>query len=424
MALLDLSLVTQSLIDLIDTQITNSSAWNPVNMLSVDPYPPDRLTGDNTLGFYLYHVTEDSTGKNTYIPGVSDVPVRYTPMGLNLYYLLTAHSDLDNTNSVYREQLMMGLAMKALHDFPLVDDTTLVAGNLVMHPLLRGADNAFRVSMLPIKQDDSVAYWTAGSSPQRLAAYYHVAVVKLEPEEPRVRAGRVLTYNVFPLPSDAPHAEATENVISFTLPGELDPRALDLRPAQVTYDTPFSVLGSAFTGDRVLLQIRRADWDAPVEVDAAWNVSATSSRISATARTAVSGVDVVPGIYTASVKVERWRMTATGTKILESSSNETPFAIVPEVTTPTVPDPAGRFTVTGRVFQHADIAPEMVQVYVGANRLTQAVNPLNLQPGEYDIPNATTLNVRLSASAVSGDRLGVRIIINGAENAPQWVIVP
>lgn len=117
-------------------------------------------------------------------------------------------------------------------------------------------------------------------------------------------------------------------------------------------------------------------------------------------------------------------MTATGTKILESSSNETPFAIVPEVTTPTVPDPAGRFTVTGRVFQHADIAPEMVQVYVGANRLTQAVNPLNLQPGEYDIPNATTLNVRLSASAVSGDRLGVRIIINGAENAPQWVIVP
>jgi hypothetical protein len=424
MALLDLSLVTQTLIALINTHVTNSDAWSAANTLTVDPLPPDRLTGDNTLGFYLYHVIEETTGKNTYIPGVSDVPVRYTPLGLNLYYMLTAHSDIENGGaSVYREQLMMGLAMKALHDFPLVNDDTEVNGAVIMHPLLRENDNAFRISMLPIKPDDAVSYWMAGSNPQRLAAYYHVAVIKIEPEEPSIRAGRVLTYNIFVLPSDAPRVDTTANVISFTIPGETAPRALELRPAQVTYDQGFTVSGSAFTGNNVYLQIRRADWDAPVTVDAAWDVAVTASRITATARATAAGVDILPGMYTASVRVERWRTTPGGTRILASSSNETPFAIAPHIGAISAPDAQGRFTVSGTIFQHADLPAANVHVFVGAVRLTPG-NAAGLQPGEFTVVDANTIAVRLPSGLLPGAAVSFRLIIRGAESAPQWVTVP
>lgn len=423
MPLLDLSLVTQTFMTLIGAHVSASEAWNALNTLSVDPRPPDKLDGDNTLGFYLYHAGEEMKAKNAYIPGVSDNPVRYTPMGLHLYYILTAHSELDGAQSALREQLMMGLAMKALHDNPLVTDDTLINGVQVMAPLLRGNDNAFRIALLPVKPEEAVTYWTAGSSPQRLTAYYHASVIHLEPDDPSVRAGRVYTYNVYVLPSDSPRIDSTENTITFTLPTESEPRTLVLRPAQVTYNQPFTVVGSAFAGNDVTLLLRRADWEGAVEVDAAWDVAYTGSRIIATVRDTASGVNIVPGIYAASVRVERWRNTPSGTKVLDSTSNESPFAITPLISAVTVPDGAGRFTVTGGLFAHPDILPGAVRAYLGAARLSEG-DFTNLQEGEFGVEDATTLHARLPNGLASGERLSLRLIVNGAETAPRWVRVP
>ncbi len=418
MALLDLSLVTQTLIELLRSHVTNSAAWSAANVLAVEPSPPDKLTGDNTLGLYLYHAVEDTTSKNTYIPGVSDVPVRYNPLSLNLFYMLTAHSDVE-PGGVYREQLMMGLAMKALHDHPQVNDDTAINGALVMHPQLRGRENQFRVAMIPVKVDDAVSYWMAGSNPQRLAAYYHVAVLKLEPDEPLTRAGRVLNYNIFVLPSDSPRVDATENVITFTIPGEADARSLELRPAQVTYDQSFAVVGSAFVGDTVQLLVRRADSAAPIPVDAGWNVAATATRIMATVRATVDGTDLLPGLYAASVRVTRARTVPSGTRLIDSTSNETPFVVAPRIDGITAPDAQGDFTVTGAIFAHPDIDPGNVSLFVGGAKLTRVVGAP--APAEFAITNATTLAVRLPAGLTPGAPVSLRLIIDGAESAPAWV---
>src|SRR5690606_21575681 len=135
------------------------------NTLNVVPLPPDSLTGDNTLGFYLYHIGEESQNRNAYVPGVSDVPVRYIPLDLRLYYLLTAHSSLDNGTGTLREQLMMGLAMKGLHDYPQIMDDTVVAGIQPLPLSLRGNDNCFRITLMNTPVSNAVDYWTAGSSP-------------------------------------------------------------------------------------------------------------------------------------------------------------------------------------------------------------------------------------------------------------------
>ena len=54
MAMIDMSLVTSTLVRLLDEHVPNSSAWNPAIVLNVTPDPPDKLTGDNTLGLYLH----------------------------------------------------------------------------------------------------------------------------------------------------------------------------------------------------------------------------------------------------------------------------------------------------------------------------------------------------------------------------------
>ncbi len=434
MPLLDLSLVTQTLTDLIDRHVKASPIWNNVNNpLAVSPLPPDKLEGDNTIGLYLYHVTEELQNKTAYIPGVSDAPVRYTSMTLVLSYVLTAHSDLTGDTGTLREQTMMGLAMKALHDHPFITDDTTVNGVQIMHPLLRERDNRFKVAMLPVQRDHAVDYWTAGSSPLRLSAYYQITHALLEPDEPDVRPGRVLTYNVYALPSLSPRVDATENVIMFTLPTESEPRALELRPAQVAYDAPFSVIGTSLFGDSLELRLRRADWGEAIPLDpdpAAWNITFGAQRITATARLNAGTVVIVPGIYSVSVRAERWRTGSSGTIVLDAVSNETPFVVAPRVDTISVPNGAGQFEVEGYRFAHDDIDETTVQVYIGAVRLALGADVNNLQVGEFGIVEAANpadpdvLRARLPNGINSGDVVSFRLIINGAENAPAWISVP
>lgn len=421
MPLLDLSLVTLSLTDLIGRAVRGSPAWSNANQLEVLPLPPDKLSGENAIGFYLYHAIEETQGKSTYVPGISDVPVRYTSLGLNLYYVLTPHSDLEGAASALREQLMMGLAMKALHDFPLVTDDTLVTGQIILHPLLRGGKNHLRISLLPTKLEDSVTYWTAGQSPLRLASYYQVSVVNLEPEQPPSGAGRVLVYGVYVFPTDSARVITTSSVLTFLIPGEADARLVEATPAQVTYGDGFSVIGSAFSGDGELM-IRRADWATPIPADDTWNVMITANRIEATARTTSNGVEIVPGIYAASILTRRVRSAPTGDKVFETASNESPFAITPRITNITAPDAAGNFTVIGEIFEHPDIVPEDVAVFVGGLRLSL----VDAAPdeGEFNIVSDTTIQVRLPAGFTPGAQLGFRLIINGAESAPRWIIAP
>ena len=430
MALLDLSLVTQTLIDLIATHVKASSSWNNIaNPLDVQPLPPDKLDGDNTLGFYLYHVTEELQNKTAYIPGVSDVPVRFTSMTLNLYYVLTAHSDLENETGTLREQTMMGLAMKALHDYPVLNDDTIISGTQIMQPLLRQRENRFKIAMLPVQRDHAVDYWTAGSSPLRLSAYYHVSHALLEPEEPDVRPGRVLTYNVYAMPSLSPRIDATENVMFFTLINETDPRAIELRPAQVAYDQPFSVLGTSLVGDRLELRLRRADWANAITLDAnQWNIAFGGQRISATARLNADASVIVPGIYSVSVRAERWRTGGSGTLVLDAISNEMPLIIAPRIDNITQVD-VDIFEAQGIRFAHTDIDPTTIQVYLGGDRLTRSANPNALLPGEFgivaaaDATDPTDLDL-LRLRQFNGAAPGIyslRIIINGAENAPAWI---
>ena len=133
--LLDLSLVTDALVSLIDKYIKASQDRSSiVGSFDVSPEPRDKLKGDATIGVYLYHLTEDAHYKNLPSASADLPPLRFTPMGLNLYYQVSAFSAQDGKTGIYKEQALMGLAVKALRDYPVIDHMTMITEAFVFLP--------------------------------------------------------------------------------------------------------------------------------------------------------------------------------------------------------------------------------------------------------------------------------------------------
>ena len=424
MTLLDLSLVTRALVRLIEAHVGASSAWSSSVTLEVSPEPPDRLSGDRTLGLYLYYVSESPFLRNEGL-GHLDSPVRYQPMPLVLHYQLTAHSDIAGADGTYEEQLMFGLALKALHDYPTLSDSTIVSGVTVFPAALIGADNRIRVELQQIDPPEARSYWNSDNQAARLAAYYAASVVLLEAEEPQRRPSRVLLPGVQVFVMGAPRLDRSAATLTVTLPGE-DPADIEVSPAQLPVGGTVTFSGSGLSGGTIALLLRTARWDDPVEVDAAaWSVAATGTTLSASVQEQADASNaVLPGVHAAIARLTVARELPDGTtRDFDHRSNESPFVILPRIDGATVPDASGEFEVTGYVFQHADLDPADVLVYAGDMRLAPGTAGA-LAAGEFAVTAATTVDVRLPAGLTSGNDVPVRVFVNRAESLPSWVTVP
>jgi hypothetical protein len=428
--LLNLSFVTQSLQNLLKYQIVASPAW-PGGALTVSSLPPDRLkdVGD-CLSIYLFHLAEEPSRKNS--PGASAdaPPVRYTPMGLQLTYILTAYSAKELDAATYFEQLVMGLGVKTLRDTPMIDDTTFVGPNQVLAPGLRNLHNRFRLTLEPVTSNDAPHYWTAGQQPLRLAAYYQANATLLEPWDAGSYAPPVLQYGVFSLLRGGPRIDTTVSTVTYVTPDGVTHQA-DMRPAEAAVGQNVSLLGSALRGDAATVTLSNPFWPAPVDADAAWAVKATDTRVTFTVRNAIGpGLPpqtVAPGNYTVHVTTTERRTLPDGrVRDFDKVSNEAPFAVVPTATASAL-DPQHQGTITGGLF--ADpvlVKADAVQVLFGFDLLTAVPppGPPLLAPGTFTVQDSAHIRFRVPASALSGDARLLRVFVNGVESAPQWVTVP
>ncbi|MCP5104641.1 MAG: DUF4255 domain-containing protein [bacterium] len=441
MALLNLSLVTKTLINLLREYLIASpvGTWTELSPPPITQRPPDKVTEEDVLCLYLYHISEDTRYKNLPAPGNDAPPIRYVPMGLNLYYQLSAHSPYGETDDLDQPQLMMGIALKAFHDYPFIDDSTQVNLQDILEGDLREAGNKLRIVLQPIAHNEAVSYWNNGSSSPRLSAYYQVSIVLLEPEETASRAGRVLEYGVHTFIQGAPRLDFSQNVLKFTIPGEPVPREIKLRPAQVPVGDRVSFSGTGFTGDSVSLLLKNNRWDDPVsgltfnplELDPAWAVAVSGDKVEAVVQEKVildnpPEIAILPGIYSALVKVIRRSTLRDGsTRDFEHLSNECPFTVTPRIDdiNPLVVDVTDVVTVDGYIFEHGDLpdSTSTVQVYLGENRLTLKTTG-TLNAGEFKIVNPLQLQFMLRADSAPG-LYPVRIFVNGAESPPKWIEV-
>lgn len=431
MALLDLSLVTRCFTTLLGQRLPTYPVWPAANNLLASGGPPDLVNAPHGLSFYLYHALEDAHLRNQDWSTNEGVPQRFGPMGLRLFYLLTPRSNLADANQrALAEQLVFGLALKTLHDMPLIDDssTVLTSGGpvLVMPPGLRGRDNRLRISLQPTPVNEASQYWQAGSQPLRLAAYYEVAATLIEPDEATTRRGRVLMVGVHSFVRGQPRIEATHNRLSFTVPFETTSRELDLSPAEVAYGQTLDITGADLKGDDTQLLLNHRDFAEPVPVDTSWNLFSDGSRVSVTVRATAGAQALPPGVYGAVVRTTARRTLPDGSqRDFDADSNESAFVIAPRITT--LVEAAGLFTVTVDGFEPHTLAAADLLVFVGANRLTRS----NAAPaaGQFFAPAApaaarVTVRLRLPTGGVPGSVLPLRLIVRGAESQPFWVTVP
>lgn len=432
MAFLDLSLVTRTLVRLVDEVVKISPVRPglppaPPVTVTVTSLPPDKLQDDNMIGIYLYHLAEEGALKNQPWRGRPETPIRYSPLGLNLHYVVTAHSTVNDQYGPYREQLLLGIALKALHDYPVVDDYTTIGGTPILDGDLLGDDNQLRLSLRHVPAAEAVSYWTAGSQPLRLSAYYEVSVALIEPDEPTVAGGRTLTWGVETFIGGLPHLTASRSTVTFTIPGESSARKVEVQPAQVALGDELALVGTGLGGGVIDVEVRGPGWAAPSTVEPTWGVSAVGGQVYVTIRDQLGGVPTLPGAYTAAVAITKTTTLANGsTKVTTVQSNQTPFQIVPEVVVGAVAPLTGVFAVTGGLFadpRTTDAVPVVVRPSIGGLQLTAGTLGA-LVPGEFAVVSPTELQLRLPPGAVSGLDLPVRVIIDGSESAPAWVRVP
>jgi hypothetical protein len=444
MPILDLSLVTTTLLRLLKARVDPlwaeffppSPPAPPLPTITYSGASSEKLTGDNALGLFLYSATEDSHFKNQPPVYQDQPPVRFTPMGLQLQYQLMAHAaDLgDAEGAILRSQRLFGLALKTFHDFPSLDRNTQIGGALVFPPGLQGTENVIRITLRNIAPNEVASFWTAGNQAVRLAAYYEVSATLLQPDRPEVRVERVLRYGVQVFFNGAPRLDISRSAIRFRIPGEATDRTAEVQPGESSVGEDIFFDGADLSGDNTTLLTKKTGWSEPQEVGSEWGVVAGAETVFARVQARAGLEDIVPGVYSASARVSRNRVMPDGrTRAFSQESNEVPFTVAPTITNPAynvvaVGVPVGpnqsMVTVDGGIFQHPDVAPENVRVFVGPEPVLLETTAA-LTPGHFEIVNATQLRFMFPLVGVtSGTTLPLRIIVNGAENAPRWVLVP
>jgi hypothetical protein len=430
--LLDLSLVTRCFTTLLRERIPMYPDWPAATVLLASAGPPDLVNGAHALSFYLYHAREDAhTKSQDWAPGDA-VPQRFKPMGVTLYYVLTPRSNLgDADQRALADQLVMGLALKTLRDMPVIDDTstviTLGGPVLVMPAGMRGRNNRLRAVLQPTPANEAQQYWSAGTNPLRLAAYYEVAATLLEPEEPATRRGRVLMVGVHGVVRGQPQIVSTSNEITFTPPGALDPLTIEISPAEAAFGQTLRIKGANLKGDTTALLLDHRDFPEPVEVDAAWNLHTDGSSLAVTVRPSAGAQALVPGLYGALVRTTmRHTMPDGSQRDFDAFSNESGFAIAPAIVSVSGAGPVR--TVKVDSFEPHLLASSELLVFAGATRLTR-VGAGPPGAGEFFTPAAppaavNTLRLRFPAGLAAGSVVPLRLVVRGAESGPWWETVP
>lgn len=189
--LLDLSAVTDGLLNLVSTNWNAAPIWSELPSTSMftpmfTGLAPDaiRTGGMAELSLFLYHVEADNAWESTFwkpemlsSPGQ---PVQYMPFALNLFYLLSAYSE----GNYAQEQQAMSVAMRIFHANAVVrsDNTDTPAWYLTLTMEHRSYDELSRL-------------WQATTAALRMSVVYRAAVVFLTPEQPGDAPKEVTTLN-------------------------------------------------------------------------------------------------------------------------------------------------------------------------------------------------------------------------------------
>jgi hypothetical protein len=319
----------------------------------------------NQVNLFLYHVEHSPAWRNKEIPGrIRNGEAGHPPLGLNLYYLITAYGQ--DKNEIIGH-LLLGTAMSILHDHPLLSREEIRLAFSASH--LHEQIERVRITPQPISLDEVSKLWTGFQSQYKLSVAYQVSVVLIESKRPSTTPLPVLTrgandrgvllqpYVVTPFPF----------IESIQFPNKQNAAQLG--------DT-LTISGSKFKGDTVVLKFKNRRLTSALEVAA--EPGATDNEVKVQVPNAPNQWPA--GVYALTVVVKK-----AGSQ--DKTSNDLPFMLAPTVNFPITIAPLspGSNDYIATVTFNPAILPEQTAYLLAGSREFEAdehaavVNSLNFQ---------------------------------------------
>jgi hypothetical protein len=441
--------------------------------LEVSAAPPDDDSGQlpNVISVHLFHVAEDAHSKNWTNNMAASSPVQHTEMGLVLYYVVTARSTADEFGGSGRaliEQRLLGYVVRAFHDYPVIDDDTVIPSippqppnqPLLETTSLQGAGNQIQIILRPVGVDETINFWSAEQdNVPRLSLFYEVRLIRLSTPPAEGAAPPVLSVADFVSVGPKLVLLSARSLLGFALPAGhplADPttpfRFIVANPARITLFPPglvpatvppsnnrVTLEGAGFQSDRTQVALEgpaavgagapatqriTLDLGDPANID--WSISQDGTRISLGFRTTVTSADaqaytLYPGIYRVRVIVGTQISDAPAPRFLEQSSADVAFAVAPQIVSIASaggPANASRFAISlfGAYLRH-----ELdVRLNVAGQVLQRDPDPTIA--GNFDFAvNTGVIDFAVDTTALASP-IPVQLIINGAEAPPAWSV--
>lgn len=434
--------------------------------LTITTLPPERVTGaENVLSIYCYHVSPD--GSNRFRPRQpsGQRPIATSPLTLKLNYILTAHTVTNTEFNALAEQRLLGYAMKTLHDYPVIDDSTQVDGNIVLPSEIRGQSNNFNIVQLQLTAGEALNYWAnETANTVKPSCYYEVSSAEIAADPPDRLPGIVLQVGSFVMPKNSPVISSSSSVVHYVRPASMGggPASLTASPARVGPVTlaPPSVNqlrlnGQAFTaGTGQVLLISHAFWarqftggrvplDVALNGGPGWALSIADDAVDITLgddlRAALpeggnTDLSLYPGTYLTAWEVERQFDRDGVTEQISERSNSCAITITPRITGSARNNGNGQVTLDfggswllnrGRPAPpDPSTAPELdIMLSVDGRSYALVTAPAPTGPGTYTITDHALTYAPFPPHNTPGEH-AIRVVIEGADAQPFWVTIP
>ncbi len=422
LGVLDLSLVTNTLISMLENYVTTASPlWQTLES-SGSTFPiaysgalPDavRKAAGCQLTFSLFHVTEDKFQRNSPLLNQRAQTIPYQPMSLDLYYLLTAFAD----QQYQQEQQAMSMALQFFCQTPIVRLQVSLPG------IPAAVNEEFVLSMEIETSDELARLWQAITVPLRLSVVYKVSVVLLTPPATPSLAGKVTAMQLAADPTVFPYAlngQAIGTVRTITFAALTSTVAkpvilsLDYSPAVAVPGAAqhFILYGANLnlpTSNNVYLltpdgtEFNVTNWMVPEPTPGVQNFQ-TANRITLQLPLTIGAPPAnapAPGVY---------QLSAGSDAPTKYRTNTIPFSVAAWIDTSSVPQPnppilpavAGTYTLNGAGF------------VAGATKVLLDTIPVTA------LTVVSAAQVTFTAAGVASGTYTVRVRVNNVESPPAW----
>jgi hypothetical protein len=147
---------------------------------------PGEIEDNSTrLSLFLYQVAENDYLKNQEMQQVNSTALQYVPLTLDLFYMLTAYSSIENlTDRNLEAHTILGRAMRIFYD------NAILRGS-VLRGSLSGTDAELRIVLTTVSMENLPMMWNSFDKPYKPSVFYQVTPVPIDSTRQR-DVGRVI----------------------------------------------------------------------------------------------------------------------------------------------------------------------------------------------------------------------------------------